>query len=237
MQQLSKCSNSFAIRLNNASYKLTQILLFLSLTFVLSACSVQNWSDRYESCKSRAYTNASVEDYIRTRFHSQNMIRAAVIPFDVPEIFARSGNESENYGQVLAQKFHQELLRAGTVGIVELFARDTWPGKREEFFSGNYGAIELARNAGYDLVIVGYLDPLNDDRTLSLQTKIIDVSTNATVWYGQTEVESKDRAWKSVFSRARLLKQRPDRFVFPDRTDALINCTVAQIQESDLVPN
>ena len=84
----------------------------------------------------------------------------AIIPFDVPEGFAQPGNESAHFGRQLASLMVQQFQASGEVKIVELFNQAHWPGKREEFFTGNHRALQLAADAGYDLVMVGYMEEL-----------------------------------------------------------------------------
>ncbi|MFN8388883.1 MAG: hypothetical protein U0136_01175 [Bdellovibrionota bacterium] len=160
----------------------------------------------------------------------------AVLPFDVPETFAPPGNDAVNYGRELARKFEMELHSAGTVPIVELFDRDRWPGKREEFFKGNYRAIELARAAGYDLVLVGYLEELRDPTMMTIYTKIIDTQNQVTVWSAQTIVYSDARTIRTGMSKLELVKERPELFHFPERTDEVARCTVDSIINEEPVP-
>jgi hypothetical protein len=149
-----------------------------------------------------------------------------VIPFDVPETFARSGPQSRNAGQQLARQVVQKLTASGAVPIVELFDRDNWPGKRAEFYSGNYGAIEQARGAGYDLVMVGYLEEPSNSETLSLATKIIDTQNQTTVWFGRANANSNARELNKFYHRTRVARQRDEFFAFPERFDEATSCTV-----------
>jgi len=164
------------------------------------------------------------------------MVRAAVIPFDVPETFAPLGNDSANYGRELARKVQGELNRAGGLPIVEIFNRDRWPGKRAEFFNGNYGAIDLARAAGYDLVIVGYLDDIKNEKSLGMYTKIIDTQDQVTIWSSRTEVSTSAREVRRALDATPFVNDRPDLFHFPERTDKLAECTVEGMLGEEAVP-
>ena len=220
------------------SWSLKPLILLLVLVSgsALGSCSVIKLPWLTEGCKRHTYINLVLRDYLKQRFDSQAMARMAIVPFDVPENFAPPGNDSVNYGRELARKFEAQLHQTGLVPIVELFNRDRWPGKRAEFFTGNYGAISLARAAGYDLVLVGYLEELKDDSTMNVYTKIIDTQNQITVWHAETKVTSPARALNKDLSRLSLEKQRPDLFAFPERTVALARCTVEGIEDEEPVP-
>jgi hypothetical protein len=161
----------------------------------------------------------------------------AIVPFNVPESFSPSGNESLNFGRELAARFHQELMGEGELGIIELFNRDRWPGKRSEFNAGNYGSIELARNAGYDLVLVGYLEEIVNETDLTLLTKVIDTSNGVTVWYGRTVAYSSRRPLRRTLAEHSFgfVKDEPDSFRFQERADEMARCTVDSILHGDIV--
>jgi hypothetical protein len=172
-------------------------------------------------------------DYLSVRYSSKQSHRTAVFPFDVQETFAPAGNDSVHFGRELAKAFTLELRRSEELGIIELFNRDRWPGKREEFFAGNYRALELARNAGYDLVFLGYLEDLRNDKDLVVYTKLIDTSNHVTIWAGRTQATSHRRSWRRDLSRTRVYQDRPDLFDFRERTEMLAHCTVNKILSSD----
>lgn len=184
-----------------------------------------------EGCKIDTILNVRVVEYLGTQYHSQTPARMAVIPFDVPESFARAGHESLHFGRELARNMQRQLLKGGEIPIVELLDQLTWQGKREEFFHGNFQAIELARNAGYQLVMVGYMDPIVNDKFFSVQTKIIDVTQGITLWYGRTTVHSLQRTSNKWLARFGLTDEQPSRFAFPERVEELTACTVAAIVE------
>ena len=177
-------------------------------------------------CNLRTDINLGLQGYIHQRYGVERPVRMAIIPFDVPESFAPPGNESAHFGRELARRFMTEFHRSGAVPIIELFNRDRWPGKREEFYAGNYTAIEYARSAGYDLVMVGSLEDLRNDEDLDLNTKIIDTSNNVTIWAGRTRAFSFDRRVRRTLSATQMFDDRPDLFAFPQRVDKLASCTV-----------
>ena len=129
--------------------------------------------------------------------------------------------------------FVAEFHSSQTLPIVELFARDRWPGKRDDFFSGNYQAIEVARNAGYDLVVVGYLVPMKDDESLTVYTKLIDIANHITIWSAQTTSKSYDRRVRRTLAPTLLFEDRPDLFSFSERSDELARCTVERMLSLD----
>lgn len=189
-----------------------------------------------EQCNIQAYLNLPIKDYLSARYRYVQPVRAAIIPFDVPETFAPSGQDRLHSGRKLAELFQREFHKNQVFHITELFNRDRWPGKREEFFTGNYKAIEIARRAGYDFVIVGYLDYLTDDQSISVNTKIIDTSSNVTTWYGRTTVTSYRRPIRDFFWWLGLADSRPDIFAFEQRFEEFSICTVKYLLTSPPVP-
>lgn len=205
------------------------VLLFFSLLSV-NSCSLIKLPVKTEHCKCHTYINLNLEDYLSERFSSGSLVRLGIIPFDVQESFAPPGNDSVHFGRGLAKQFTFELKKAEIIPVVELFNRDRWPGKREEFFTGNYQAIATARAAGYDLVMVGYLEEIKDESSLTLYSKIIDTQNNITVWDAKTVVESKSRAYRKALSDVHLAKDRPELFDFTAKSNELVNCTVAEMK-------
>ncbi|MCB0322123.1 MAG: hypothetical protein KDD69_01085 [Bdellovibrionales bacterium] len=181
--------------------------------------------------------NAGLLDYLSNRYDSEQLPRLAILPFNVPENFAPPGNESHHYGRDLAQLFHRELLKASDFGIIEVFNRDRWPGKRAEFNAGNYQAMQLARNAGYDFVLVGYLEDIINETDLSVLTRVIDTSNGVTVWYGRTVVYSNDRPLRRTLAEYTFgfVEDRPDLFGFPERAERMARCTVEHILKGEVI--
>lgn len=199
-------------------------------------CSTPHLPVRQQDCNLHTYINLVLPDYVKQRYGKDAMPRMAVIPFDVPETFAPPGNESRHFGRELAQLFTTAFHSTGAITIVELFNRDRWPGKREEFFTGNFGAMQIARAAGYDLVLVGYLKDLTNDTDLVLLTRLIDTASQVTIWSGETKVHSEARDWRYLLSKLRLAKDRPELFEFPERARALASCTVEAITDTSAEP-
>lgn len=202
----------------------------------LTGCVTSRLPIDTTQCNLRTDINLGLETYLSQRYGADHPVRMAVIPFDVPETFASPGPESGNFGREIARKFISELHQTGTVPIIELFNRDRWPGKREEFYAGNYTAIQYARSAGYDLVTVGYLEDLKNDEDLDLLTKIIDTSNNVTIWSGRTRVTSYDRRARRTLAPSLLFDDRPDLFAFPERVDRLARCTTVGLMHMKETP-
>lgn len=161
------------------------------------------------ACNIRAYISSGTEDYIKYQQYRKNSGRVAILPFDVPESFSPwLSKESEGLGRKIAYQVAGEVIRHGALPLVEIYDLD-WPGKREEFFKGNYSALQYVRNAGYDYLILGYLDLPAGTSTLRFYNKLIDVKTNVTIWYGTTTVVETLGQVDRNFAALGILNERP----------------------------
>ncbi|MCB0340129.1 MAG: hypothetical protein KDD53_11020, partial [Bdellovibrionales bacterium] len=131
-----------------------------------------------------------LNEYISKRFPLKAPVRMAVIPFSVPANLSGYSDEHPSVGSKLAWKIHSLLLTTGRVPIVEVFNRQDWPGKKEEFFVGNFGAISNALEAEYDLVLIGYVEPLSTSHGMTIYSKVIDVDGGITVFYGRIDANT-----------------------------------------------
>lgn len=206
--------------------------LTLAMTLLGSGCSFLH-EHSTESCNSRAYVRAPIDHFLSTRFRSENQARMAVIPFTTAANL--SGHESQRaaFGEELAWKVHAHLMESGVFPIVEVMNRRDWPGKKDEFFTGNFGALSMARAAGYDLVLIGYLDPIQTLDTLTASTKLIDVESGVTLWYGKTSATTQRPTLQRLGSRLWLREERPDQLYLPELTEALTSCIVREITDED----
>jgi len=127
-------------------------------------------------------------NYITTQNHSDSFARIGIMPFDVPPNIATSQVNNSSYGLKLAQRIQTNLLSAGDLGVIEILEGAAWVGKREEFFTGNLEALNFAKSIGIDFLIVGYLEELKKDNSLTVYTKIIDVKRHITLWYAKTTI-------------------------------------------------
>lgn len=198
--------------------------LALAVALTLNGCSYLH--TRYgETCNSRAYIQRDLEQFISARFHSKAPVRLAVIPFTVPANLTAKRN-TPGLQNELAWKVHQELASKNRLPIVEVFNRQDWPQKAEEFFTGNFGAISFSREAGYDLVLVGYLENFKSLDTMVAHTKIIEVESGMTVWYGKTTAHSRRPDFNQIESRLWLEDKRPDLIYSGPLVDDLARCIV-----------
>ena len=182
-------------------------------------------------CNSRAYVKVELQEYLTTRFHENSPIRVAIMPFSVPANIALGNDHTPGVGRQMAHVIHSELLAAQMFPIVEVFYRFDWPGKRQEFFKGNHGAIDFARQAGYDLALVGHLENFRAIDAASALYKLIEVESGITIWHGKTNVRANI---KSVERSTRWLAEVPRdlqlRHLSP-MIDHLSACIVQSIAE------
>lgn len=188
------------------------------------------------SCKNYAYTRLVLEDYITTRFHSQAPVRVGIIPFSVPANLSAYNNERPGLGNMLSWHLHQKLMRREAAPIVEVLNRHDWPGKKEEFFTGNFGALQTARDAGYDLVLVGYLEPARSTRELSVFSKLIEVESGTTVWYGRSVAQADTSFWHDSVVYLGLESKEPSRVLFRPLLEELTRCVASGILAHTPVP-
>jgi len=154
----------------------------------------------------------------------------AIIPFSTPANLSWQNAQNQGLGKELAWKFQSEFLAAGTIPIVEVMPRDDWPGKREEFWTGNFGALAQSREAGYDFVLVGFVDQMKSLDSMTVHSKIIDSDSGVTVWSGSTTVTTK----KSQIDRGRFgdifnSRIQPDQLYLEDMVSLAASCTTKEI--------
>jgi len=127
-----------------------------------------------------------IAGYIKSRYQPFSPVRVAVIPFTTPANISAYSNELPGVGNLLAQQVQAEFLRLQAFPIIEVLNRQDWPGKKEEFFTGNFGALTYARDAGYDLALVGFVENVSNMDSLTVHTKLIETESGLTLWYGKT---------------------------------------------------
>lgn len=198
----------------------------------LSGCS---WISRKtyehsgEQCKSRAYINNRLTDFVTQRFGSRSQARLGIIPFTVPANFAGQGPGRPDWGYDMSVMLNQELLASAQVPVVEVLDRRDWPGKNEEFSAGNFGAIQSARDAGYDLVLVGMLQPIRNSNELSIAAKVIETESNITVWYGSVDVLSYRPEIARSAAYINLTSLQPNRLYSTEMSAVLAKCVAKAI--------
>ena len=182
-----------------------------------------------EGCKSRAYVQVPVADFLKARFDSGAPARVAIIPYSTPANLAGRSYEEEGLGFQLATQLHAYLLKRGTFPIVEVLNRKDWPGKKEEFYTGNFGAIAQAREAGNDLVIVGLIGDMHGRESFDAFTKLIEPESGTTIYYGKstafTRREDFNR-WDSIWHMG---ERRTDPSYFGPLLDNLALCVAKEI--------
>jgi hypothetical protein len=215
---------------------LKHLALTASLAFILlsgaSGCALVT-RHYAEPCKSRAFIGANLEDYISSRFDRGAPVRMAIIPYSTPANLSFAGMERSGLGSQIAQRIQSELLPTGIVPIVEVFDRQDWPGKKDEFFSGNFTALRLARDAGYDLVVVGSMPSQKGLDNLTVRTKIIEVDSGITIFYGESSVHTNRPEWNSLQSSVWLDQKTPNQLFIPEMVDELCRCVVRGIKRAD----
>jgi len=160
----------------------------------------------------------------------------AVIPFSTPANISTYDRERPGLGEQLAWKVHAELLKTGQIPIVEILNRQDWPGKKEEFFSGNFGAIAFARDADYDFVFIGRLEPIRNTDTLEISTKLIETDSGITVWYGKSSAYTNRRTIQQAASALWIEDRRPDLIYSDILIDELSRCIVRGALEEQPTP-
>jgi hypothetical protein len=133
-----------------------------------------------------------------------------VIPFDVPANLSYRAGQTLGLGNQLAWGVHRHLLASEVFPIIEVLNREDWPRKKEEFFTGNFGALQFARDASYDVVIVGHLEPIVRLDTWEVHTKVIEVESGTTLWYGTSRITTNRADMLEASSFVGLTDRRPD---------------------------
>ena len=203
-------------------------VIILTLLPLVAGCA---YIERHygESCNTRAYVASDVDTFLRSRFLKNSPVRVAVIPFTVPANLAAYSNEFPGIGNELAWKVQAEFLQKQAFPIVEVLNRQDWPGKKEEFFTGNFGALTHAMDAGYDLALVGLVESGDRLDTLVVDTKLIEVESGITLWYGRTRVVTDRKDMEAVSSFLFLTDNRPDLMYYDALIDKASRCIVTEI--------
>lgn len=157
----------------------------------------------------------------------------AIIPFSVAANLAAQNTEHQGIGEHLAWRTHQEFLQTAAVPMVEVLNRPDWPGKKDEFFSGNFGALTMARDAGYDLLLTGYVEPFRDLNQMTAHAKLIEVESGITLWYGTVVADSFSDDMNADASSIWLATRRPDRMAHNALIDKVATCMARAISSEN----
>ena len=205
-------------------------VIFLTLLSVMGVSSCAFLQPHYQvnqNCSSRVYVSSPLGEHLSTATRAADApSRLAIVPFSVPANLAGTSNELPGLGNTPAWKVHSEALASGEFPITEVFNRQDWPGKKEEFFTGNFGAISLAQEAGYSLVLTGYIENLRSLDALTAYTKLIDVSSGITIWYGKSTVKATKYQDPSVFDSLWRSSDKPAQLFTASIADDLGRCVV-----------
>lgn len=205
------------------------------LALCLSGCAFIH-SQVGESCKSRAHVQLILSDYLSHRFDSHSPVRVALIPYSVPANLAADSSQRPGVGNELAWQIHQKLLATGAVPIVEVFNRPDWPQKKDEFFTGNFGALSMAREAGYDLMLVGLVENMRATDELTAHSKLIEVESGVTVWYGTDTAWTRRPEMDIVQDRLFLGDRSPSKMYFGPIVEQLSSCIVNSMTSEEPTP-
>jgi hypothetical protein len=202
---------------------LTPRIVTLLTVVLLAGCSYLE--RRYgEECKTRAWVQVPLAAHLTTRFGSEAPVRLAVIPFSVPANVASMDTNRPGLDNQIAWAVQRVLLGTEVIPIVEVLNRQDWPGKKDEFFTGNFGALQFARDAGYDLVLVGYLEPFTRSDAISAFAKVIEVDSGITLWYGQTSVQTNRDNFNAFIQGMGVSDRDPSRNYLPELIERLASC-------------
>lgn len=206
------------------------------LTLLLaSGCSLIQ--DRFqESCQSHAYTQTIITDYIATRYTPRSPVRIGVVPASAPSNMSPYTTEQPGAGNQLSQRIQQDLLNYGELPIVEVLNRNDWPGKKEEFFSGNFGAIRMGREAGYDMILVSFIEPQRSLDALSAYTKVIDTESGVTLYYGKSTVITERDDLRNAVVPFGLMKRDPSLVHTNDMIESLGQCISQSVMALKTTP-
>ncbi len=198
-------------------------VILLALACFVSSCSYLG-DQVGEMCNTRAWIRTDLESYIYQHFKQGHQARVGVIPFAAGAIISDRYDGQVGLGTQLAWGVQRELLATETFPIVQMLAREDWPGRKAEFFAGNFGSLAFARDAGFDFILVGYIEwPDRLDKWV-IDTKLIDVNTSTTVWYGSSTVTTSRPDMLEVSSTLGLTDRRPDQYHMHDIRDAAAAC-------------
>lgn len=219
---------------------LTVTLLTFYIVLTLQGCAFigpHAESLFQESCQSHAYAQTILTDYIQGRFVPGAPVRVGVLTASVPPNMSFYYSLAyPDVGVTLSNRIQQDLLNYGELPIVELFNRPEWPGKRDEFYSGNFGAIRSARDAGYDIVVIPFLLPMTSLDKMSALTRVIDTASGNTIFYGKITSSASKEKYHRTISGIGLEDEKPDENSFNAILDKLGQCVSQAIMKDSTTP-
>ena len=202
----------------------------LTLLPVVSLTSCAYLQDRIlDQCKTHAYVETVIEDYLTQRYQTGAPVRLGIIPFVVPANLTQKAFQYVGLGNQLAYDVHRQFLNHSVIPIVEVLNREDWPGKKDEFYTGNFGALSQAREAGYDLILVGIIDNYNPYLEATVSTKLIEVESGTTLWYGATTVHTYRRDYHRGIDYVGIEDRRPAESYGQELKERLSTCITNEI--------
>jgi hypothetical protein len=220
------------------SIKFRVIVLTLTALFLLSCSYAKRVQHHFkDQCKNHAYARMVIEDYISRRFDSKAPVRMGIIPYSVPANFASLGSETPGLDIQLASAVQQKIMGTGAIPIVELNNRIEWPAKKDDFFAGNHGALAFARQANYDLVLVGYVPTTDNLQEMKAFTKVIEVDSGITVYYGQSILTSSSPDFQREEPWWWFGKKMPAKLDMQYMINELSHCIVQDVLSDEPAPN
>lgn len=198
------------------------VILIINL-ISLTACSILDITQK-DPCNNHTNINMNLKKYVTTRYTKKKFIRLGIFPFSVPANLTSSSQDRPDFGMVLAQKLQPQILSSGVFTTAEVLNYSEWSGKKQEFFSNNLLAIEIGRNIGLDFIVVGYLAPQNHIEKMTVYTKIIDVNTGITLFYGETTATNTNTPSEKRFWQNYSKEYSPNNFKLDEFTNVLMIC-------------
>jgi hypothetical protein len=204
--------------------------LTLFLTVLITTASGCAVFDRQlvHRCNSHAYTRSDIEGYVAQHFRERDKLRVAVLPFVTAPQFEKAGfgQSPEGLGFQFGRFIQAQLMEFQVFPVVEFVSRAPSPGAFQDMFAGNYHSITWARDAGYDFVVVGLLEPLSSVDSYTISGKLIDTSNGVTIWYGrstETSYRNQIHHGLSAIGAERRERVYPD---YPRMAELVSSCLV-----------
>lgn len=218
--------------------KKAALIAVILLTF-LSGCSTVSTTLNLhpeEQCNSRAYLRIPFHEYLRKRFPLYSPVRVGIIPFSTPANLAPRHDDLPGVGNTLVWQLRNELLASGEIPIIEIMDRDAWPEKSREFQTGNYRSIEMARHAGYDLVLVGHVSNARTADSMTVQAKLIEIENRLTIWNGESTVTTNRTERERSIPTRWWLTREPSNLHTNILLDEMAKCLASNLLDEEPVP-
>jgi len=207
-------------------------LLTIAFVVSLTSCAYIKQRTLYE-CKTHAYVETVIEDYLSRRYQSAAPVRMGIIPLVVSVNLTQKPFQYRGLGNELAYQIQAQFLNRETVPIVEVLNREDWPGKKDEFYTGNFGALSQAREAGYDLILVGIVDDYNPTKEIIASTKVIEVESGITLWYGKTTSHTLSKGYLRAADYLGIEEHNPSKSFGAELSQELTKCIANEILSTD----